>query len=279
MTSFLQLSRPECDGCSSVPYFVFCCLVRLEVLCGCRVISRVPNGVFYLFFPLFLFGCSGVIAGAKITEYLLEKSRIVTHAAEERNYHVFYELLQGLRQEDKERYGLTVADNYFYLNQVITAALGLWRASVHCVCLVFVGVSFALCAELTPATVRRTARTPGFCLLRNYRFTFRAFSARSLIPFSSLACCRPVLIPELNSAAEAVCLRRVFMDFLSVFACPSSTCVECLLFLLLSRIFFLSFSRSLFHYGGGCFKTLGLFILMFLIIKQNDLSLTWDSSK
>ena len=62
--------------------------------------------------------CSGVIAGAKITEYLLEKSRIVTHAAEERNYHVFYEILQGLRPEDKERYGLTSAENYFYLNQV-----------------------------------------------------------------------------------------------------------------------------------------------------------------
>ena len=61
---------------------------------------------------------SGVITGAKITEYLLEKSRIVTHAADERNYHVFYEMLKGLRPEEKERYGLTAADNYFYLNQV-----------------------------------------------------------------------------------------------------------------------------------------------------------------
>lgn len=59
-----------------------------------------------------------MISGAKITEYLLEKSRIVTQAADERNYHVFYEILKGLRQEDKERYGLTSAENYFYLNQV-----------------------------------------------------------------------------------------------------------------------------------------------------------------
>jgi myosin-15 len=42
----------------------------------------------------------------------------VTHAADERNYHVFYELLKCLRAEEKERYGLTAADNYFYLNQV-----------------------------------------------------------------------------------------------------------------------------------------------------------------
>ena len=61
---------------------------------------------------------SGVICGGKITEYLLEKSRIVTHAADERNYHVFYELLKGLSLQDKELYGLTTADNYFYLNQV-----------------------------------------------------------------------------------------------------------------------------------------------------------------
>lgn len=42
----------------------------------------------------------------------------MTHAADERNYHVFYEMLKGLRPEEKERYGLTAADNYFYLNQV-----------------------------------------------------------------------------------------------------------------------------------------------------------------
>lgn len=64
-----------------------------------------------------IFFRNGAIAGAKITEYLLEKSRIVTHAADERNYHVFYEMLKGLRPEEKERYGLTAADNYFYLNQ------------------------------------------------------------------------------------------------------------------------------------------------------------------
>lgn len=59
----------------------------------------------------------GVILGAKVTEYLLEKSRIVTQAPEERNYHVFYELLAGLADEEKLKYGLLSADKYFYLNQ------------------------------------------------------------------------------------------------------------------------------------------------------------------
>jgi len=58
-----------------------------------------------------------VIVGAKITEYLLEKSRIVTQAQDERNYHVFYEMLKGLNTEQKEKYGLLTAEKYFYLNQ------------------------------------------------------------------------------------------------------------------------------------------------------------------
>lgn len=59
-----------------------------------------------------------MITGAKITEYLLEKSRIVTQAPEERNYHVFYELLAGLPEDRKTKYGLTSPDKYFYLSQV-----------------------------------------------------------------------------------------------------------------------------------------------------------------
>ncbi|XP_055854931.1 unconventional myosin-XV isoform X2 [Episyrphus balteatus] len=60
---------------------------------------------------------SGAIVGAKITQYLLEKSRIVTQAPGERNYHVFYEMLGGLSETERTKYGLLEADKYFYLNQ------------------------------------------------------------------------------------------------------------------------------------------------------------------
>jgi myosin-15 len=63
------------------------------------------------------FGRRGVINGARTTEYLLEKSRIVYQAGGERNYHVFYEMLVGLAPNDKLKYGLLKAENYFYLNQ------------------------------------------------------------------------------------------------------------------------------------------------------------------
>ena len=39
-------------------------------------------------------------------------------AADERNYHVFYELLAGLTEDEKVSYGLSEADKYYYLNQV-----------------------------------------------------------------------------------------------------------------------------------------------------------------
>lgn len=56
--------------------------------------------------------------GAKTTEYLLERSRIVTQSPGERNYHIFYEMLSGLCRAEKEKYGMMTAEQYFYLNQV-----------------------------------------------------------------------------------------------------------------------------------------------------------------
>ncbi|XP_049869603.1 unconventional myosin-XV [Pectinophora gossypiella] len=59
----------------------------------------------------------GALAGARVAHYLLEKSRIVTQSPGERNYHVFYELLAGLDEEQRRSRGLLSAEHYFYLNQ------------------------------------------------------------------------------------------------------------------------------------------------------------------
>ena len=45
------------------------------------------------------FNSSGILTGADITKYLLEKSRIITASPDERVYHSFYLLLRGAREE------------------------------------------------------------------------------------------------------------------------------------------------------------------------------------
>lgn len=61
------------------------------------------------------FSGNGVIEGAKIEQYLLEKSRIVSQSPNERNYHIFYCLLAGLSTEEKRKLDLGQASDYKYL--------------------------------------------------------------------------------------------------------------------------------------------------------------------
>ncbi|CAH1957084.1 unnamed protein product [Acanthoscelides obtectus] len=61
------------------------------------------------------FNKNGNIEGAKIEQYLLEKSRIVSQNEGERNYHIFYSMLAGLPKEKKKQLDLLDANNYEYL--------------------------------------------------------------------------------------------------------------------------------------------------------------------
>ena len=57
--------------------------------------------------------CIVVVVGAKINEYLLEKSRVVYQNPGEQNFHIFYCLFAGLDQEKKNNLKLGRPDEYW----------------------------------------------------------------------------------------------------------------------------------------------------------------------
>ncbi|XP_073475673.1 unconventional myosin-Vb isoform X2 [Aquarana catesbeiana] len=57
------------------------------------------------------------IIGANMRTYLLEKSRVVFQAEEERNYHIFYQLCASSRLPEFADLSLTQAEDFFYTSQ------------------------------------------------------------------------------------------------------------------------------------------------------------------
>ncbi|KAJ8714511.1 hypothetical protein PYW07_002736 [Mythimna separata] len=60
---------------------------------------------------------NGMVHGAVVQKYLLEKSRICSQGRNERNYHVFYYLLAGASEQEKEQLHLLSVDKYNYLSR------------------------------------------------------------------------------------------------------------------------------------------------------------------
>ncbi|XP_031750921.1 myosin-IIIb isoform X2 [Xenopus tropicalis] len=57
----------------------------------------------------------GAVRGAKINEYLLEKSRVSHQDPGEKNFHIFYYMLGGIPDEEKQVYGLLQPSLYRYI--------------------------------------------------------------------------------------------------------------------------------------------------------------------
>ncbi|KAF2219669.1 P-loop containing nucleoside triphosphate hydrolase protein [Elsinoe ampelina] len=57
------------------------------------------------------------IIGARIRTYLLERSRLVFQPLKERNYHIFYQLIAGATDAEREELGLVPVEHFEYMNQ------------------------------------------------------------------------------------------------------------------------------------------------------------------
>lgn len=60
---------------------------------------------------------NGQVHGALVQKYLLEKSRIISQSKNERNYHVFYYMLEGANDTERTLFHLHQSKDYYYLNQ------------------------------------------------------------------------------------------------------------------------------------------------------------------
>uniref|UniRef100_G1P7S5 Myosin IF n=1 Tax=Myotis lucifugus TaxID=59463 RepID=G1P7S5_MYOLU len=88
----------------------------LEAFGNAKTVRNNNSSRFGKYFEI-QFSRGGEPDGGKISNFLLEKSRVVTQNENERNFHIYYQLLEGASQEQRQNLGLMTPDYYYYLNQ------------------------------------------------------------------------------------------------------------------------------------------------------------------
>ncbi|KAL6303973.1 P-loop containing nucleoside triphosphate hydrolase protein [Sparassis latifolia] len=81
---------------------------------GCAKTLRNNNSSRHGKYLEIMFNDQGEPIGAQITNYLLEKGRVVGQVENERNFHIFYQFTKGASDEQREMYGLQTPEAYAY---------------------------------------------------------------------------------------------------------------------------------------------------------------------
>ncbi|KAL7830960.1 hypothetical protein SRHO_G00304620 [Serrasalmus rhombeus] len=88
----------------------------LEAFGNAKTLRNNNSSRFGKYFEI-QFSSGGEPDGGKISNFLLEKSRVVTRNPGERSFHIFYQLIEGASGDQKSSLGITNLDYYSYLNQ------------------------------------------------------------------------------------------------------------------------------------------------------------------
>ncbi|XP_073705873.1 unconventional myosin-VIIb [Garra rufa] len=88
----------------------------LEAFGNAKTIRNDNSSRFGKYVEVF-FNKKGNIEGAHMEQYLLEKSRVCHQAPQERNYHIFYCMLSGMKSDHKKTLSLGDASEFKYLTE------------------------------------------------------------------------------------------------------------------------------------------------------------------
>jgi myosin heavy subunit len=91
------------------------CNPLLEALGNAKTNKNNNSSRFGKFIKI-TFGNNSFISGGSVVSYLLEKSRVVHQGNNERSFHIFYQMCEGLPNDQKLEYHLSQPDDYKYLN-------------------------------------------------------------------------------------------------------------------------------------------------------------------
>ncbi|NXN92281.1 MYO1E protein, partial [Rhinopomastus cyanomelas] len=87
----------------------------LEAFGNAKTVRNNNSSRFGKYFEI-QFSPGGEPDGGKISNFLLEKSRVVMRNPGERSFHIFYQLIEGASLEQKSSLGITGMDYYYYLS-------------------------------------------------------------------------------------------------------------------------------------------------------------------
>ncbi|XP_029286156.1 unconventional myosin-If [Cottoperca gobio] len=88
----------------------------LEAFGNAKTVRNNNSSRFGKYFEI-QFSRGGEPDGGKISNFLLEKSRVVSQNENERNFHIYYQMIEGANAQQKEGLGIMTPDYYCYLNQ------------------------------------------------------------------------------------------------------------------------------------------------------------------